>query len=203
MKKYLFVLFFLFLNNFLFAQEISGIYETNFDELSITQSGNKVIGTYKYRNGRIEGSLSGHTLTGRWFQSNGKGRFVFEFNADFSNFTGKWGNNNETPVNKWDGNLLTRSNNSRTEGISGVYKTNFNELTFAQIGSKVTGTYKYRNGRIEGSLSGHTLTGRWFQSNGKGRFVFEFNADFSSFTGKWGSNNETPVNKWDGNLISW
>ena len=55
-----------------------------------------------------------------------------------------------------------------SQGAPGIYKTDFNELTLTQQGNKITGTYKYRNGRIEGTINGHTLTGMWFQDNGKG-----------------------------------
>ena len=65
----------------------------------------------------------------------------------------------------------------------GTFTTDFNDMVLYRDGNKVTGTYAYRDGRIEGTLNGHTLTGRWIQSNAKGRIVFVFNDDFSSFTG--------------------
>ncbi len=55
-------------------------------------------------------------------------------------------------------------------------------MTIQRNGNKVTGTYKWNNGRIEGTISGHTVTGWWYQSNGKGKFVFDFNSDFSALT---------------------
>ncbi|MFA5555327.1 MAG: hypothetical protein WDA68_12370 [Phycisphaerae bacterium] len=87
-----------------------------------------------------------------------------------------------------------------TKNATGTYKTSFAEMTLRQSGNRVTGTYKYRNGRIEGTLNGRTLTGRWTQSNSKGRFVFNFNSDFSGFTGYWSYNDAQPnsSNKWDG-----
>lgn len=89
-----------------------------------------------------------------------------------------------------------------SQTTSGTYNTDFNEMTIAQNGSKVTGTYKHQNGRVEGTLSGHTLTGHWFQSNGKGKLIFEFNADFTAFTGKWSYNDATPSSKWNGTRIT-
>ncbi len=106
MKNYVLALFFLFFCNFLFAQNLSGIYHTDFNDLTLHQNGNKVFGTYKYENGRIEGVLNGHTLSGWWYQSNGKGKFVFEFNSDFSKFNGKWGYNDAVPSSKWNGTRL-------------------------------------------------------------------------------------------------
>lgn len=86
-------------------------------------------------------------------------------------------------------------------GVAGVYNTDFNDMTLYVSGNKVTGTYKWKDGKIEGSLSGNTLTGWWYQSNGKGRFVFNFNSNFSSFTGKWGYNESVPSNPWNGSKI--
>ena len=187
-----------------FSQNTSGVYNTDFKEMTLSQTGNKVTGTYKHSNGRIEGTLNGHTLTGLWFQDNGKGKFVFEFNSDFSGYTGKWGYNEAAPSAKWNG---TRTGGAQTPTISnagklnGVYNTDFKEMTISQNGNMVTGTYKHSNGRIEGTLNGLTLTGLWFQDNGKGKFVFEFNSDFSGYTGKWGYNDATTSGKWNGTKI--
>ena len=87
------------------------------------------------------------------------------------------------------------------KNAAGIYKTDFNEMTISQTGNRVTGTYKYSNGRIEGTLNGRTLTGWWYQSNGKGRLIFEFNADFSAFTGKWSYNDAQPSSGWNGTRI--
>lgn len=87
---------------------------------------------------------------------------------------------------------------SPVKNATGIYETGFNEMTLTQTGNKVTGTYKHRDGRVEGTLNGRTLTGWWYQSNGKGRLVFEFNADFSGFSGKWGSNDTVPSSQWNG-----
>ena len=180
------------------AQNASGVYDSDFNEMTIQQNGNKIIGTYKWADGRIEGTLSGHTVTGWWYQSNGKGRFTFVFNDDFSAFTGKWGRNDAEPTSKWDGKKTSGASASATSLIAGVYDSDFNEMTIQQNGNKITGTYKWADGRIEGTLSGHTVTGWWYQSNGKGRFTFVFNDDFSAFTGKWGRNDAEPTSKWDG-----
>jgi len=96
----------LFTCYFGFSQNTSGTYTTDFKEMTISQSGNKVTGTYKHLNGRVEGTLNGHTLTGLWFQDNGKGKMIFEFNSDYSAFTGKWGYNEATPSGKWNGTRI-------------------------------------------------------------------------------------------------
>jgi len=107
MKKNLIPLAILLLSCFFgFSQSISGVYNTDFKEMTITQNGNKVTGTYKHQNGRVEGTLNGQTLTGFWVQDNGKGKFIFEFNSDFSGYTGKWGYNDAAPASKWNGTRI-------------------------------------------------------------------------------------------------
>jgi len=176
---------------------IEGVYTSDFKDMTLVQNGNKVTGTYKHMDGRIDATLNGNVLTGWWYQSNGKGRMVFVFNDDFTAFTGKWSYNDGEPKSKWNGEKKYKP--VQTVGkIDGTYNTDFKEMTISSNGNKVTGTYKHANGRIEGILNGNILTGWWYQSNGKGRLVFVFNADFSAFTGKWGYNDTDPKSKWDG-----
>lgn len=189
------------------AQNVAGVYQTDFNEMTLQQNGSSVTGTYKHANGRIEGTLNGNTLTGWWYQSNAKGRFVYVFNSDFSAFTGKWSYNDAEPSSGWNGKRTSGFGGSITQAppvhsVAGIYNTDFNEMTLQQNGTSVTGTYKHANGRIEGTLDGNTLTGWWYQSNAKGRFIYVFNSDFSAFTGKWSYNDAEPVNAWNGKKTS-
>ena len=73
--------------------------------------------------------------------------------------------------------------------IGGSYKSTIGkedpfDLMLMQDGLKVTGTYAFHNGRIEGELKGRTLTGRWKQDGASGRFSFEFSKDGKSFQGR-------------------
>lgn len=85
-----------------------------------------------------------------------------------------------------------------SEKILGTYKTTFGDMTIARYANPVTGTYTHKSGKIEGVLNGTTLTGKWQQSNGRGRFVFKFSADFSSFSGQWSYNDAEPDKPWTG-----
>ncbi len=189
------------------AQNVAGVYQTDFNEMTLQQNGSSVTGTYKHSNGRIEGTLSGNTMTGWWYQSNAKGRFTYVFNGDFSAFTGKWSYDNAEPANAWNGKKISGFGGSGMQvqpqiSVSGTYTTDFNEMTLLQNGTSVTGNYKHAKGRIEGTLNGHTLTGWWYQSNAKGRFTYVFNGDFSAFTGNWSYDNAEPANAWNGKRIS-
>ena len=178
------------------AQSISGTYQTAWGEMTLHQSGNQITGTYKHNNGQIKGTLDGTTLTGTWTQNNGKGRIIFEFNDEFTSFSGKWSYNDAEPTSgQWNGikEVLIKVN------VSGDYSTKWGDMTLRQSGNQVTGSYKLNNGKISGTLTGKVLTGTWTQTNAKGRIRFEFNDDLSSFTGKWSYNDAEPTSgDWDG-----
>lgn len=188
------------------AQNVSGVYQTDFNEMTLQQNGSQVTGTYKYADGRIEGTVSGNTMTGWWYQNNGKGRFIFVFNGDFSAYTGKWGHDNAEPTGVWNGRKTSGFSSSVSQpqpisSVAGSYDTDFKEMTLSQNGTSVNGSYKHDNGRIEGTLNGNVLTGWWYQSSSKGRLVFVFNSDFSAFSGKWSYDNAEPSSAWNGKRI--
>lgn len=85
------------------SQSIEGLYDTDFNEMTLQIKDKKVIGTFKYEDGRLEGELKGQTLTGTWTQSNAKGRFIFVFDADFCSFKGLWSYNDADPETVWNG----------------------------------------------------------------------------------------------------
>ena len=80
----------------------------------------------------------------------------------------------------------------------GPYQSDFGVLTLRRNGSGVTGTYTHKEGRVEGTLNGNTLTGRWTQSNGEGRLIFRFNTDYSGFSGVWSYGDAAPDRAWNG-----
>lgn len=206
--KRLIALFLLILTGSVYSQGITGVYSTDFNKMTLYQNGNQITGTYEYAGGKIEGTLSGSTLTGWWYQTNGKGRLTFVFKNDFSEFTGKWGYDNNEPSSGWTGKKIAdlpdaakskpALNDPEALNVSGTYTTDFNDMALTQSGSTVTGTYQYADGRIEGTLNGNVLKGMWYQNNGKGKFEFVFSNGAASFTGKWGYNDATPGGKWDG-----
>ncbi len=75
-------------------------------------------------------------------------------------------------------------------------------MEFTQNGDKVTGTYTHDDGKIEGTVSGNTLTGTWSEApsynppNDAGVFVITFADDEKSFTGNWRYGSGT--SEWDG-----
>ena len=74
----------------------SGSWDTNWGIMTLSQSGNKVTGTYVYRNGRISGIVSGNTLTGKWSESptyqppEQAGDVILKLSNDGMSITGEW-----------------------------------------------------------------------------------------------------------------
>ncbi len=193
-----------------FSQDISGVYNTDYRQMTLNQIGNKVTGTYEGNNGKIQAILNGNRLVGTWKNSaSGKsGNFEFIFNSDYTSFTGKYGYGNNGPTKKWNGTKTIPSTSTTIvqapppplTNISGGYDTDYGKMILSQNGDKVTGTYEGANGIIDAILNGNRLTGTW-RNNGNnktGNFEFIFNSDFSAFTGKFGYNNGSLTKKWNG-----
>ena len=97
----------------------------------------------------------------------------------------------------------TASSSAVSNQLSGKWKTSSGILTFTQAGNDVTGSYTHDNGKIEGTLEGNILRGRWSESpsykppKDAGDLEFIFSEDGRNFTGKWryGFDKQT----WDGN----
>lgn len=213
------------------AASYAGTWESTFSKMSLTQSGNRVTGTYEHADGRIEGVVSGNELRGSWQQSNAKGQFVFRLSADGNSFDGTWGYDAASTGGGWKGTRIggapaaqaptytappapapsapARANppsrgmpSGRSASIAGTWDTDFQRMTISVSGSRVTGSYAYAGGQIEGVVSGNTVRGTWTQTNGRGAFVWQVSSDGMSFTGTWGYNaSESAGGKWNGTRV--
>jgi hypothetical protein len=72
----------------------SGTWSTNFNTMTLTQSGTSVEGKYAYDDGHLKGTITGNVLKGRWDEAptragpNDAG--PFEFTLSGKTFTGPW-----------------------------------------------------------------------------------------------------------------
>ncbi|MCM8779757.1 MAG: FecR family protein [Candidatus Omnitrophica bacterium] len=93
--------------------------------------------------------------------------------------------------------------------ITGIWSSNFGEITFTQSGNMVSATYTHDKGKIEGKLEGNILRGTWSEAptykppKDAGDIEFVFSPDFKSFQGKWrsGSERQTWNGSWSGKRI--
>ena len=84
-----------------------GTWSTNFNSMTVTQTGSSVQGKYAWDDGHLTGTVSGSTLTGRWDEAptragpNDAGPYVLTLSADGKSFTGKWRHDGDAD---WAGN---------------------------------------------------------------------------------------------------
>jgi hypothetical protein len=87
---------------------------------------------------------------------------------------------------------------------TGGWKTNYGAMHLRQKGKHVTGTYKWKGGRIVGTAKGATLTGTWSQkptyqgSSDSGSFTFTMSSNGKAFTGTWGYLGQPESGDWHG-----
>lgn len=88
----------------------------------------------------------------------------------------------------------------KAENITGFWKTNFSDLCLIQNENKVTGTYNYKGGKLEGTITGSRLEYSWFQEDGKkGKGYFIVTNNWQQIEGKYGYNdNSTSGGSWSG-----
>ena len=60
-------------------------------------------------------------------------------------------------------------------------------MTLKQDGPAITGTYEPGEGKIEGTLEGVVITGKWMQAGAEGDFEFAVAPDGQSFVGRFGN----------------
>jgi len=184
--------------------DVTGIWDTNYNEMYLEQRENTVVGQYKKNQGRVEGVLEGSTLIGTWFENRSGyggydtvGRFRFLFNVD-NTFTGSRGiNESLTNEGPWNGKKIIDKNEkikpAPTIDTTGTWNTNFNKMSLLQTGFNVSGEYEFNDGNLIGVIFGDTMTGTWYEDEDKdgnyeliGKFSFVFSKDGTSFKGNWG-----------------
>ncbi len=154
------------------VQHIS-TWDTNWNEMTLIQSGNMVEGSYLYDDGKITGSLSkspdGLIILIGWWKEAGNskscgpdnawsGSLVFLFDANQSSFSGDWGSCASSPeslnatANSWHGTLRDGSLESTltTQEINSV-----DNLSFTLEGEILTLQW----GAIEGATGYQLLLG--------------------------------------------
>jgi hypothetical protein len=89
----------------------TGTWSTNFNKMTLKQSGSSVEGRYEWDQGHLTGTISGNKLTGRWDEAptrkgpSDAGPFEFTLKPDGKSFTGTWRHDGDPPANlgSWTG----------------------------------------------------------------------------------------------------
>jgi len=194
------IIFFLTQSTFMVAAASAwdGEWDTNWGKMTLTQTGNTVSGTYTHNAGRIEAQVVGNKIVGNWYQSNGSGKMEFEMDSDGAGFQGKWRYNNSGTWNSWTARKAAAAPSGK-KTWAGTWDTTWGKMVLNQSGSSVTGTYAFKDGRIEAQAVGNKIIGNWYQSNGSGQIEFEMINGGANFLGKWKYANNA---SWSGNAWS-
>ncbi len=195
--------------------DFTGDWYTNFAQVTLQQSGDRVTGSYQ-RYGYSEalalyGTVSERTLTG-YFGNNPADQVTFTLSADGDYLDGAWLYRPDGRWRQWCGARIGVGALPGGCGFSGDWYTisdyataNQPTATLQQIGPNVTGTFF--NGSSQGTIEGdlgqggeaphHTLLGTYAINGSSDRFRWEL-LDFASqqFAGCWANARE--VHAWCG-----
>jgi hypothetical protein len=166
--------------------------------MTLQQDGNRVTGTYEHRGGRIEGTVTGSTLTFTWRQDDRSGTGSFTLGPDGTTFEGTWtaetGEPREGTWRGWRGSGPPPP--PPAEGsFSGFWEDNTGaRMVLTQEDDRVLGTYNSAGGLglIEGRAGGGVLRLKWSHDYdaATGAAKLTLNADGNSFTGTFSNTND-------------
>lgn len=173
----------------------------------LTQTGNKVIGTYTPGNGKIFGGVVvGNKVTFKWRQDGGyEGTGEFTLDDDRKGFTGSSTAIKPAPQS----NTWNTYKPAPPESFAGTWDLVDSvgvriPLTIVQNGAKVTGVYPARNGKLEGTVDGRHLRFKWESDKGSGSGHFKVSSSGETFGGSFnkGDNPDAGESNWWGERIS-
>jgi hypothetical protein len=189
--------------------------------LKLTQSGNRVTGSYKPSGwnytGYIDGTLSGSTLNGTWIENDQTGKLEWNMAADCNSFTGRY-THSLSANSGWY--LLhepaTRASAPQpqpqpvpqpvTSGWGGTWNTDWGTMIISVAATQGSGTYTTNNGKLVGTISGNNFNGTWSRSpsykapRDAGSFALVMSPDGNSFKGDWKYSDCSWAGPWDGTL---
>ena len=172
----------------------------------LTQTGNKVNGSYSPRNGKIFGGVVvGNKLTFKWTQDGGnEGTAEFIMNDDGDGFAGSATATKPVAVtNSWKTYVP-----APPSSFAGTWDTKmgFREtrLAISQEGNKVIGRFPDQNGSIEGTVLEKTLRFTWRSDAGSGSGKFGISTSGQTFAGWFNNGNDPDVEgtRWEGERSS-
>ncbi len=177
--------------------DFSGVWDTTFGQVNLTQTGVTVVGSYltkKGNAGKLEGVVAGNRLNFFWSQQptykvpQDAGDGYFKLSSSGDKISGKYRHGYEGEwYADWNG---TRS----VSNFSGSWSTNFGILVLKQTGPIVTGSYLTKGGKagkIAGTVTGNNLKHTWSQEpsyappNDAGDGYFVISGNGKSLNGKY------------------
>lgn len=146
-----------------------------------------VSGTFADGAGVISATVSADVLLGTWFYHNDSGPLQLWLAEDGTSWQGSW---NRTAV--WCGaqpgallpnpcGIVSWAGDWQTSCGTGACR----QLTLAQNGASVEGSYANGKGTISGTVDGTTMSGNWTRGNNSGSFQFFLQPNGTQFSGNF------------------
>ncbi|KPK45726.1 MAG: hypothetical protein AMJ77_06920 [Dehalococcoidia bacterium SM23_28_2] len=91
----------------------TGVWDTNWGNMELTQSDSSVTGTYVYDEGQIQGTVQGNKLIGTWSESpsyappDDAGEFEFTMSPDGNSFLGRWRYDSSGDWSEWSATRIS------------------------------------------------------------------------------------------------
>jgi outer membrane protein OmpA-like peptidoglycan-associated protein len=89
---------------------VSGTYETNYNDFHLLQQGTSVTGCYEYQEGLLNGGIEGRIMKFTWRESSSKGPAIMIFTSDGEKFIGRWWyeGQEDSPGGVWNGTKISK-----------------------------------------------------------------------------------------------
>lgn len=81
----------------------TGVWDTTYGNMELTQSNGNVTGTYDFAQGSIQGTVQGNKLIGTWIEGEDSGEFEFTLSTDGDSFSGGWRSDPSDDWSLWTG----------------------------------------------------------------------------------------------------
>lgn len=178
----------------------TGTWQTTYGEMTLTEQGGKIEGTYAYTSGAtISGRREKNRFTFTYQEPHAKGEGWFELAADGKTFAGEWRSDGGEQWLPWKGERTTASSQVSFDGL---WETTYGRMRLNQDAGQVIGSYSYAAGsKIAGSVAGRTLKVRYTEPTAAGEAEFTLAANGESFVGRWKPDGATVWQPWTGRRV--
>lgn len=109
--------------------DVSGTYESDYNDFHLRQQGTSVTGCYEYDEGVLNGGIEGRIMKFTWQESNGKGPAVMVFTSDGEKFFGLWWYESQvSAAGAWNGVKKSQEVGGCPHWVGGVQEQMTKEL---------------------------------------------------------------------------
>lgn len=182
--------------------DFTGRWESSFGDIVLARDGVLVRGTYGSAGvSKIVGTQTARKLEFRYTEVGARGEGWFELASDGKSFKGKWRADGAEAWDEWSGTRKPALPQPKT--FSGLFETRYGRIRLEQIGTQVTGLYRYSGnwGRIKGKVDKGRLAFEWREPKTSGKGEFRLGAQGVQLRGTWSVAGAKVSRTWNGQRV--